>query len=161
MKTNPDKALREHLLYVLNGGGAHATFDDVIADFPAALRGKRTEGVPYSAWMLLEHMRLAQWDILDFSRNPKYKAKEWPKEYWPETEAPPSAAAWNNSVKAFHKDLKEMQNLVADPKADLYARIPWGEGQTILREAILVADHNAYHLGQLAMLKKLLGAWKG
>jgi hypothetical protein len=161
MKTNPDKALRDHLLYVLNGGGAHATFDDVLADFPAALRGKRTRGVPYSAWMLLEHMRLAQWDILDFSRNPKYKPKDWPKEYWPETEAPPSAAAWNNSVKAFHQDLKEMQALVAHPKTDLYAHIPWGEGQTILREAILVADHNAYHLGQLAMLKKLLGAWKG
>ena len=160
MKANADQALREHLVYVLNGGGAHATFDEVVKDFPAKLQGTRADGIPYSAWMLLEHMRLAQWDILDFSRNPKYKPMEWPKEYWPESEAPPSTEAWNQSIEQFHNDLEEMQKLLSDANTDLYARIPWGDGQTILREAILVADHNAYHLGQLAMLKKLLGAWK-
>jgi hypothetical protein len=110
--------------------------------------------------MLLEHIRIAQWDILDFSRNPKYKSMEWPKDYWPATEAPPTADAWNKSIKAFKKDLKEMQDLVADPKTDLYKAIPWGDGQTILREALLVADHNAYHLGQMVMLRRLLGAWE-
>jgi hypothetical protein len=158
MKIKPDQSLREHLLYVLQGGGAHITFDDVIPRFPTVLRGKQPKGVPYSAWMLLEHMRLAQWDILDFSINPKYKPMEWPRDYWPAAAAPRSAAAWNVSVKTFRKDLKAMQDLVANPKTDLHARIPWGEGQTILREAILLADHNAYHLGQLVMLGKMPGA---
>ena len=110
--------------------------------------------------MLLEHMRIAQWDILEFSRNPKHISPEWPDGYWPKTESPPSAAAWNNSIKSFRKDLKSMQDLVSEPKADLYAPIPWGDGQTILREALLVADHNAYHLGQIVVLGRLLSAWK-
>ena len=109
--------------------------------------------------MLLEHMRITQWDILDFSRNPTYEAPEWPKEYWPMTEAPPSAASWDKSIQQFRKDLKSMQDLVANPKTDLYARIPWGDGQTILREALLVADHTAYHLGQLVDLRRVLGVW--
>jgi hypothetical protein len=157
---NQDKALREHLLELLKGGGAHAKVDDVVADLPSELRGKKVEGLPYTLWMVLEHMRIAQWDILDFSTNPKYKAMKWPAGYWPKTQAPPSAGAWNNSIKEFKKDLKAMQDLVANPKTDLYAKIPWGEGQTILREALLVADHNAYHLGQLVTLRRLLGAWK-
>jgi hypothetical protein len=160
MKTNPDASLRDHLLYLLKGGGAHAGFDDVVADFPANLRGKKVEGLPYTAWMLLEHMRIAQWDILDFSINPKYKSRNWPAGYWPKSDAPPTAAAWSNSIKEFKRDLKAMQDLVANPKTDLYARIAWGDGQTILREALLVADHNAYHLGQIVTLRRLLGAWK-
>ena len=160
VKENQDKALREHLLELLKGGGAHAKFGDAVADLPDDLRGKKVEGLPYTFWMVLEHMRIAQWDILDFSVNPKYKAMKWPDGYWPKTEAPPSAAAWNNSIKEFKKDLKAMQDLVANPKTDLYAKILWGEGQTVLREALLVADHNAYHLGQLVTLRRLSGAWK-
>jgi hypothetical protein len=155
------KQLREHVLYLLNGGGAHARFDDVIKDMPEDLRGAKANGLPHSAWMLLEHLRLAQWDILEFSRNSKHKSPEWPKGYWPKTEAPPSTAAWNKSVQQFRKDLKAMQNLVANLKTDLYARVPWGDGQTVLREALLLADHNAYHIGQLVDLRRLLGDWKG
>jgi hypothetical protein len=109
--------------------------------------------------MLLEHLRLAQWDILEFSRNRKHVSPDFPHGYWPVTDAPPSAAAWSASITSFHKDLKSMQNLVANQKTDLYARIPWGSGQTLLREALLMADHNAYHLGQLVDLRRLLGAW--
>ncbi len=154
------KQLREHIIYLLNGGGAHARFDDAVKNMPEELRGIRPEGFPHTAWMLLEHLRLAQWDILEFSRNSKYKSPEWPKGYCPKTEAPPSAAAWNKSIQQFRKDLKSMQDLVANPKTDLLAPIPWGDGQTILREALLAADHNAYHLGQLVDLRRLLGAWK-
>jgi hypothetical protein len=111
--------------------------------------------------MLLEHLRLAQWDILEFCRNSRHKSPDWPNGYWPKTDAPPSTPAWSKSIQHFRKDLKSMQDLVANPKTDLYARIPWGDGQTILREALLVADHNAYHLGQLVDLRRLLGAWKG
>jgi len=155
------KQLREHLLYLLNGGGAHARFDDVVKNWPEDLRGAKPNGLPHTAWMLLDHLRLAQWDILEFSRNSKHISPEWPKGYWPKTEAPPSAAAWNKSIQQFRKDLKSMQGLVANPKTDLYARLPWGDGQTVLREALLLADHNAYHLGQLVDVRRQLGAWKG
>jgi hypothetical protein len=111
--------------------------------------------------MLLEHLRLAQWDILEFCRNSKHKSPEWPGGYWPKAVAPPSAGAWNRSVQQFRKDMKAMQGLVANPKTDLYTRISWGDGQTILREALLLADHNAYHLGQLVDVRRLLGEWKG
>ena len=159
MKTNPDHSLRQHLVDLLKGGNAHATFDEVIAGIPVKLRGQKPAGLPHSPWMLLEHLRLAQWDILEFSRNKKHASPEWPEGYWPRTEAPPSSAAWDKSIKSFRKDLKAMQDLVANPKTDLHARIPWGEGQTILREALLVADHNAYHLAQLVDVRRLLGAW--
>lgn len=155
------KQLREHVLYLLNGGGAHAQFGDVVKNWPEDLRGTKPNGLPHTAWMLLEHLRLAQWDILEFSRNSKHGSPEWPKGYWPETEAPPSAAAWTKNIQQFRRDLKAMQDLVANPKTDLYTRIPWGDGQTILREALLLADHNAYHLGQLVDVKRMLGAWKG
>jgi len=155
------KQLREHLIYLLNGGGAHARFDDVVKNWPEDLRGAKPNGLPHTAWMLLDHLRLAQSDILEFSRNSKHTSPEWPKGYWPRTEAPPSPAAWNKSVQQFRKDLKSMQALVANPKTDLYARIPWGDGQTILREVLLLADHNAYHIGQLVDVRRLLGAWKG
>jgi hypothetical protein len=154
-----DKALREHVLYLLQGGGAHATFDQIIADIPAKLRGRKAPGLPHSLWMLLEHMRIAQRDILEFSCNPKHISPEWPEGHWPKTDAPPSPSAWNASIKRFRQDLKAMQNLVKNPKTDLFARIPWGDGQTILREALLAADHNAYHLGQMLDARRLLGAW--
>jgi hypothetical protein len=154
-----DKSLRQHLIQLLQGGGAHAAFDDVIANIPTKLRGKKPSGLPHSLWMLLEHMRIAQWDILEFSRNPKYTAPKWPDDYWPKSAVPPSAAAWNAGIRKFRADLKAMQNLVKNPKTDLFARIPWGEGQTILREALLIADHNSHHLGQMLDLRRLLGAW--
>jgi len=160
MPNDHDQSLRQHLLYLLAGGGAHAKLDDVIKGLSAKLRGAKPAKFPHSPWMLLEHMRIAQWDILEFSRNAKHVSPDWPKGYWPERDAPPSAAAWEKSVKDFRADLKAMQDLVSDPKTDLFARIPWGDGQTVLREALLVADHNAYHLGQLVDVQRLLGAWK-
>jgi len=159
MTQDHEQHLRQNLQYLLGGGGAHAKFDDAVKNLPPKLRGTKPAKFPHSAWMLLEHMRIAQWDILEFSRNAKHKSPEWPSGYWPKTEAPPTAAAWNKSMAQFRRDLKAMQNLVANPKTDLFAKIPWGDGQTILREALLVADHNAYHLGQLVDVRRLLGAW--
>jgi DinB superfamily len=159
MKSNPDHSLRRHLVDLLNSGNAHASFDDVISGIPPQLRGEKPSGLPHSAWMLLEHLRLAQWDILEFSRNRQHVSPAWPEGYWPNAEAPPSASAWSANIKSFRKDLKAMQDLVTNPKTDLHARIPWGDGQTILREALLVADHNAYHLGQLLDVRRALGVW--
>ncbi|HTS48725.1 MAG TPA: DinB family protein [Bryobacteraceae bacterium] len=158
-KKNSD-ALRQHLLDLLRGGQAHADFEAAVADFPSQLRGKKPKGAPHTAWQLLEHLRIAQWDILEFSRNAKHVSPKWPDGYWPKTEAPPSASAWNNSVRSFRADLKAMAKLVASEESDLSARIPHGDGQTLMREALLVADHNAYHIGQLILLRRLLGAWK-
>jgi hypothetical protein len=159
MKANPDKALRQHLLYLLREGGAHAMFEDVIKDFPAKLRGQKVANFQHTAWMLLEHLRIAQRDILEFSRNPKHKSPKWPDGYWPKKDSPPTPAAWIKSIADFRKDLKAMESLITNPKTDLYAPLPWGDGQTVLREALLVADHNAYHIGQLVTLRRLLGAW--
>lgn len=157
---NNDKSLRQHLLELLDGGQAYARFDKIIADFPPNLRREKPFSLPHSAWMLLEHLRLAQWDILDFSRNPKYVAPKWPEDYWPGNPSPPSKAAWIKSVKSFTDDLEAMKKLVSDPKTDLFAKIPWGDGQTILREALLIADHNSHHLGQLIDVRRMLGIWK-
>jgi hypothetical protein len=160
MTKDHEQSLRKHLLELLAGGSAHARFDDVVKGLPAKFRGMKPARFPHTPWMLLEHLRLAQWDILEFSRNGKHDSPEWPGGYWPKTEGPANAASWNKSVGQFRRDLKAMQSLVANPKTDLFARIPWGDGQTILREALLVADHNAYHLGQLLDLRRLLGTWK-
>ncbi len=156
---DPNKALRDHLLYLLGGGGAHLDFEKAISGLSPNLRGVKPKGAPHSPWQLLEHLRIAQWDILEFSRNAKHVSPEWPAGYWPATEAPPDPKAWDQSVKSFRADLEATKELVANPSTDLYARIPHGEGQTILREALLVADHNAYHLGQLVLVRRLLGAW--
>lgn len=155
-----DQALRKHVRDLLTGEGAHLSFDDATTDFPAELRGRKPAGSPHTAWQLLEHVRIAQWDILEFSRNPKHVSPEFPSGYWPKTEAPPDAKAWDHSVQAFGKDLKAMQELVSDPNMDMLARIPHGEGQTLLREALVLADHNAYHLGQIMLLRRQLGAWE-
>ena len=160
MTKDQDHALRQQLLSLLRGGEAHAKFADVIKSFPPKLRGVIPDHLEHSAWMLLEHIRIAQWDILEFSRNPKHKSPKWPEGYWPKTQSPPTAAAWNKSVQKIRRDLKAMESLVANRKTDLFAPIPWGDGQTILREALLLADHNAYHLGQMLDLRRLLGAWK-
>jgi len=156
---DPNHSLRQHLIDLLTGGQAHAKFDDAIKDLPANLRGTKPANFPHSPWMLLEHLRLAQWDILEFSRDSKHKSPAFPEGYWPKTEAPPDDAAWEKSVGQFRADLNAMQALVENPKTDLFAKIPWGNGQTILREALLLADHNAYHLGQLIDVRRLLGAW--
>ena len=156
----PDQSLRHDLIELLDGGHAHAAFDKVVEGFPAELRGEIPKGLPHSAWMLLEHIRLAQWDILEFSINPKYKSLKWPDDYWPKSPAPPSVAAWDKSIASFHGDLEAMKKLVQDAKTDLFAKIAWGDGQTILREALLVANHNSHHLGQLIDVKRLLGIWK-
>lgn len=160
MKDTENTSLRKHLIDLLQGGGAHAKFDDVVPKIPANLRGTKPPNFPHSPWMILEHVRLAQWDILEFSRNSKHVSPKWPEGYWPDSEAPASAAAWNQSVKQFHADLEAVQELVRDPKTDLFAKIPGGDGQTILREALLVADHNAYHLAQIVDVLRLLGAWE-
>jgi hypothetical protein len=154
-----DRALREHLDYLLGGGGAHLDFDKAVTGLPPELRGVRGPNTPHTAWRLLEHLRIAQWDILEFSRNSKHVSPDWPAGYWPAGDAPPNPAAWDRSVTAFKADLAAMRALVKDPKTDLVAKIPHGDGQTILREALLVADHNAYHLGQLVFLRRALGAW--
>jgi hypothetical protein len=154
-----DRALRDHLLYLLKGGGAHAHFDQAIAGLAPELRGKRPDGASHSPWEILEHLRLAQWDILEFSRSADHVSPDWPEGYWPKEPAPPDDQAWDRSIEAFHKDLKAMEGLVNDPATDLFAPLPWGKGQTVLREVLLVADHNAYHLGELVLLRRLVGAW--
>jgi hypothetical protein len=155
-----DQALREHLLYLLKGGGAHLNFDQAIADLPEEFRGKKVEGVSHTPWRLLEHLRICQWDILEFSRSPEHVSPDFPDGYWPNGDEPPDSTSWDKSVQAFRDDLQAMIDLVANPEIDLYAKIPHGDGQTILREALLVADHNAYHLGQLVLLRRCLGAWE-
>jgi hypothetical protein len=149
-------SLRKHLASLLNMKGAHVKFVETVADFPVAMRGAKPQGVPHTAWQLLEHMRMAQADILDFSRNPKYKEKKFPDDYWPSTETPPSEEAWAQSILHFQNDMQEMQELVAETRHDLLAKLPHGSGQTLLREVLVVADHNAYHLGQLVFLRKML-----
>jgi hypothetical protein len=159
MSPDATAALRDHLLYLLRGGGAHLDFDAAVADLPPNLRGAKPAGQPHTPWRLVEHLRIAQWDILEFSRNPRHVSPPFPDGYWPAGDAPPDEGAWDRSVAAFRADLKAMQDLVADPATDLFAPVPGGQGQTVLREALLVADHNAYHLGQLVLVRRLLGAW--
>jgi hypothetical protein len=154
-----DVELREQLVYLLKGGGAHVHFTDALDDFPPAKYGTFANALPHTAWQLLQHARLAQWDILEFSRNPKHVSPPFPAGYWPKTPAPAGEKEWKESVAAFERDLQEMVRLVLNPKTDLFAKIPHGDGQTILREALVLADHNAYHLGQLVDLRRALGAW--
>ena len=155
-----ENSLRDHVIYLLQGGGAHLDFDTAVGGLAVENRGVKVHGVPYTAWRLLEHMRICQWDILEFSRNANHVSPEFPDGYWPEFDDPPNDLAWDESVESFREDLREMINLVVDPNTDLMAEIPHGNGQTILREALLVADHNAYHLGQLVVLRRALGDWE-
>jgi hypothetical protein len=160
MADKNDAALREHLVKLLTEAQAHATFDQAVKGLTAELRGKVPKGEEHSPWQLLEHLRIAQLDILEFSRNEKHESPKWPDAYWPKEIAPADEKAWDKSVRAFKRDLKQMVELVQDEKTDLFAKIPHGDGQTVLREALLTADHNAYHVGQLVTVRRLLGAWE-
>jgi DinB superfamily len=154
-----EAALRQHLVKLLEGGEAHVEFDRVVEDLPAALRGAKPAGAPHTPWQLVEHIRIAQWDILEFSRSPGHVSPKWPEGYWPKQEAPPDGAAWKRSLEAFRRDRREMIRLVKDPGTNLLAPIPHGQGQSVFRQVLLAADHTAYHLGQLVLLRRLLGAW--
>jgi len=156
MPETSDKSLREHILYILRGEGAHITFDDFVADFPVERCGEHLEGLPYTAWQVLEHMRIALWDIFEFSRDAKHVSPKWPEGYWPPKDQLGTPELWNETVAKFRDDLKQMQELVADSATDLLGKIPHGTGQTILREALLIADHNSYHLGALVVISRAL-----
>jgi hypothetical protein len=153
--------IRTQLLALLNGGQAHATFDEAVKDLPADLRGKVPDGLPYSAWQLLEHLRITQRDILNFSSPPTggYHPIKWPNDYWPKSPEPPSSTSWDQSVATVRKDREAFEALISRPEAELAKPFRWGEGQNLLREALLIADHTAYHLGELIVLRRLLGAW--
>ena len=151
--------LRENLIELLKGGGAHLSFEDAVKDLPANLRGAKINNQPHTAWRLVEHMRIAQWDILEFVRNPKHKSPKWPEGYWPDGDAPPTRDAWTKAIRAFRVDRDALVKIVKNRKTDLLAPIPHGDGQTIAREAMLAADHTSYHVGQLVMLRRALGAW--
>jgi hypothetical protein len=155
-----DRAVREHVLYLLRGGGAHEPIGKILADVPVAVRGERPRGLSHSPWEILEHLRITQWDILEYARDPAHVSPEWPKGYWPETSQPPDDHAWKKSLDAFTTGLQAMQQLVADPSVDLVTPIAHGqEGHTVLREALLVADHNAYHGAEMVTVRRLLKAW--
>ncbi len=155
-----DTPVREHLIWLLEGGHAHAKFDDVVKGFPVDRAGERPADLPYSAWELLEHMRIAQSDMLRFSLSADHESPAWPAGYWPASPAPKSEGDWSKSLRSFRKDLAEFIAAIRDPKQDLYGKIPWGSGQTLFREALQIADHNAYHLGQLVLVRRLLGEWE-
>jgi DinB superfamily len=155
-----EKELRQHIVNLLIWGDAHQDFEAATKNMPLNLQGKRPKGSPHSPWELLEHLRITLWDILEFSRDAKHKSPDFPKGYWPESQEPPNEKAWDASVKSYLKDLRSMCDLVADESNDLFAKIPYGDGQTLLREALLAADHNAYHLGQLLIVRKMVGAWE-
>ena len=151
-----DQSLRDHLLSLLQGRNAHIAFDDFVKDFPKDAHGRKIEGLPYTPWQVLEHLRIAQWDILEFCRDAKHVSPKWPEGYWPKPDNLGNEEVWRQTIENFRHDLKQMEDLVADPSTDLFARIPHGTGQTILREAFLVADHNSYHLGALVVIGRLV-----
>ena len=155
---NRDKSLREHLRKILNWEDAHVNFDAAVEGIDPKLRGVAPAGLPHSPWQLVEHLRITQFDILDFCRNPDYVERSM-DEYWPPSAAPPNETAWDESVTAFRRDREALKQLAMDPAIDLFQGIPHGAGQTYLREVLLVADHNAYHVGQLIAVRRLLGAW--
>ena len=152
-------ALREHLLRSLTWEDAHRAFDAAVDGVPPELRGKQPNGLPWSCWQLVEHLRLTQRDILEFCVDPGYVEKKWPDDYWPAAAAPPTEHAWDESVASFRDDVEELKRLAENEEIDLFATIPHGTGQTYLRELLLIIDHNAYHVGQLVAVRRLLGIW--
>ncbi len=159
MAKTEDHALREQLVKFLRGGEAHAELKTVLDDFPEKARGVVPKGAEHSAWQELEHIRVALHDLLDFSTNSHYVGMKWPDDYWPKEAAPKDAAAWDKSVRGVKKDIADFEKLVGDPESNLYATIPWGDGQTLLREVLIAGQHTSYHLGQIVLLRRLLGAW--
>jgi uncharacterized damage-inducible protein DinB len=155
-----NRELRQQLVELIRGGSAHAAVNSALADFPADKRGVKPDGAPYNAWQLLWHMDFTLHDLLEFCTKPKYLAPKWPDEYWPDDDLPPTEEAWETTLRAFHADLDAFEKMIMDPAQNLYATIPWGDGQTVLREILLAADHNSYHLGQIVLLRKLLDAWQ-
>jgi hypothetical protein len=154
-----DESLRQHVVNLLKSGDAHPDFETAVKDVPWELQGKRPQGAEHSPWEVLEHLRIAQWDILEFTRNPNHKSPEFPRGYWPSAQTPPDEKSWEQSVQSFRADLQALIDLVSNRSTDLFARIPHGDGQTALRQALVAADHNAYHLGELVLLRRLLGGW--
>jgi hypothetical protein len=160
MAKTDDAALREQLVTLLKGGQAHATLSDAVAQFPANRVSERPAGLPYSAWQLAEHIRITLHDLLEFATNSDYVELEWPRDYWPKAAAPGKDQSWDATVKAIHADLKSFEALVHSSDSNLYATIPWGKnGETLLREVLLAADHTSYHVGELILLRRLLGIW--
>jgi len=155
-----DGAVRDHLIWLLEGGHAHTKFDDAVKDFPVARAGERPEGSPHSAWELLEHMRIAQHDMVRFSLSADHVSPGWPKGYWPGTPGPKDEAEWAKSIRSFRKDLAEFVAVIRGPGQDLNRKFPWGDGQSLFREALQIADHNSYHIGQLVLVRRLLGEWE-
>ena len=156
---NSDKILREHLFSLLRGGNAYMPFSEAVADFPQKHMNTIFPNGTYSSWDLLEHIRITQWDILDFMKNPNYKEITWPDDYWPPKEKKATKKEWEQTIKQFQNDLEELQKIAKNPKTDLYAKIPHGTGQTILREILLVADHNAYHIGEFTIMRQAMKTW--
>lgn len=157
-ENHADDSIRKQVLHLLRAGDAHLSFDDFVRSFPPDLCNRQIEGLPYTPWQILEHMRISQWDIIEFSRNADYVSPEFPKGYWPNANELGTPATWQKTVEAFRKDLEDMEAIVRDPSTDLYSKIPHGEGQTMLRQALLIADHNAYHLGVLAVMARIVKA---
>ncbi len=155
-----DKVLRQHLVKLLKGGDAHASFDDAVKDLPAASQGQVPKGAEHSPWQELEHLRIAQWDLFEFAIDAKHTSPKWPEGYWPTTPKPPNEKAWDKSVHDFLADQKRFIDVLHDESVDLFAKIPHADGKTLLRQTLVTADHNAYHVGQLVLLRRLLGAWK-
>lgn len=154
-----DRVVRDEALFLLRRGNAHLSLDEAVADFPMARINERPPHVPYSSWHLLEHLRLTQRDILDFIRDPDYQERQWPDDYWPAPAATTDAAGWDHTLAAFRADAAALAALADDPDRDLHAAISWGDGQTLLRELLVVADHNAYHVGEFAILRQVMGTW--
>jgi hypothetical protein len=160
MSMEADTTLREQISRLLQGGNAHMTFDDAVAHFPREYINTRPPNVSYTPWHLLEHLRITQWDILEFTRNPQHISPDWPEGYWPAQDAQADDAAWERTIASFRADLSALQQMAVDPTVDLYALIPHGSGQTVLRELLLVADHNAYHIGEFAILRQVMQTWQ-
>jgi uncharacterized damage-inducible protein DinB len=154
-----DSELRAQLIELLKGGHAHVTFEQAVDGFPRDRIGTRPASLPHSGWELLEHMRITQNDILRFSQSADYVSPKWPEGYWPPSPAPERPEQWDESVKSFRADRAAIQKMVLDRKQDLHKPFPWGDGQTLFREVLLVADHTSYHLGQMVFVRRALGAW--
>ena len=154
-----EQIVRQQLLALLNGGNAHMSFEQAVADFPAEHFNTRPANVSYTPWHILEHLRIAQWDILDFIRNPDYVTPEWPKDYWPDAGEIAKQLQWDKTISSFLQDLQSLRDITADPETDLYAPLPHAPDYTIFREILVVSDHNAYHIGEFAILRQVMGTW--